>query len=145
MDEKSQEFIALCLKVATEAHKGQQRRGGDPYITHPLRVSNTFENVVKQCVAILHDVLEDTDETEESLIDKGITVEIVGHVKLLTKSPDQSYEDYLEAIKQCSACRDVKIADIVDNLTSDPTPKQIKKYREALWILSRSKYDMYKA
>ena len=53
----------LALQIATKAHKGQVRKDGKtPYIKHPIRVANQFNDDFKKTIAVLHDVLEDTDQ-----------------------------------------------------------------------------------
>ena len=88
-----------------------------------------------QVVALLHDVLEDTDETEESLLDAGIPLRLINSIKLLTKADDQDYYKYLNAVKNDPVARKVKIADMLDNLSDTPSEKQIIKYSRGFLIL----------
>lgn len=110
-------MYALCLKIATEAHEGQRRWNGDPYITHPIRVAGNFVNEGLRCIAVLHDVIEDTDETVESLINKGVGNEIIFAVNILTKKEDQDYTEYIEKVKFHGISKVVKQADLKDNLS----------------------------
>ena len=62
----SNKQLELALEIATLAHKGVERRDGDPYIFHVLRVANNktyIRTKLQKAVAILHDVIEDTPFT----------------------------------------------------------------------------------
>ena len=122
--------------IARRGHEGQTRRGGAPYISHPERVARRVAGDPEaEAVAWLHDVLEDTDETEESLLAAGIPENVVEAVRTLTKSGDLEYLEYLEQVRQNPLARKVKIADMLDNLSDDPKEKQIIKYARGLLIL----------
>ena len=63
--------IAMAYRLAEEAHGGQQRQSGEPYISHPLAVAEILVGLGMDsdciCAALLHDVVEDTDITLEVL------------------------------------------------------------------------------
>ena len=126
----------LALKIAEEAHQGQQRRGGEPYINHPMRVAAAFDDDLTKAVAMLHDVIEDTERSEASLSESGVSDEVIESVRRLTKSSSLPYEDYLNEVKANPRALRVKIADMIDNLTDNPTDKQVAKYRRGLMILA---------
>ena len=79
--------VQRALMFATEKHQGQKRIGGDDYITHPIAVCEMLreqgfdENY--QITALFHDLLEDTDATEEEILQLGNS-EILTAVQLLT-------------------------------------------------------------
>ena len=89
---ENNEKLNLALSYAKEMHKGQKRIGGDDYITHPMAVCEIVkshgydENY--QIAALFHDLLEDTEATEEEIIRYG-NEEILKAVKLLTKENPQ--------------------------------------------------------
>ncbi len=132
-------IVELAEQIATEAHKGQYRRGGIvPYIEHPRTVvSRVGEDEDAQVVAWLHDVLEDCDLTEDELIEKGIPEKHVSAIRLLTKTKGVSYDLYLEGVATSELAATVKIADMISNLADHPTPRQIKKYAKGLERLTR--------
>ena len=113
------ESLQLALEFAKAKHKGQKRIGGDDYITHPIAVSEIVksqgfdENY--QITALFHDLLEDTDATEEEILKYG-SPEILGAVKLLTKKKGYDMAEYISAIKQNSIAFAVKEADRLHNL-----------------------------
>ena len=69
------ESYKLALEFAKAKHKGQKRIGGDDYVTHPIAVSEIVKNQgfdeIYQIAALFHDLLEDTDSTEEEILKYG--------------------------------------------------------------------------
>ncbi|MBS4750980.1 GTP pyrophosphokinase [Carnobacteriaceae bacterium zg-ZUI78] len=108
-------FSELALKIATKAHKGQTDKAGLAYIEHLKTVASFVESDEEKSVAYLHDVIEDTSLTLKDLEDLGFTAEIIEAVRLLTKSFEQDYQDYLVQVKGNSLARVVKLADLRHN------------------------------
>jgi (p)ppGpp synthase/HD superfamily hydrolase len=134
--------IEIAISIALRAHKGQLDKGGNPYILHPLAVMNRVETIEEKIVAVLHDVVEDSDITLEHLKAEGISEEIVEAIRLLTRSKEDSYEEFIEKTKMNRISRKVKIADIKENMNlsriTEPTEKDYKrleKYQRAIEIL----------
>ncbi len=130
-------IVQRASELAEIAHSGQFRRDGTtPYINHPravaLRVSG---DPAAECVAWLHDVLEDTAINDDRMREFGIPSDVINCVKLLTKGKKSDYTDYLAAIKNNPIAKKVKIADMLSNLADQPTEKQIKKYCNGLLYL----------
>lgn len=132
------EYLA-AQQLADTAHKGQTRRNGTtPYIVHPKNVVKVCRSLygksfLRQSVAILHDVLEDTDYTADDMRKLGISDEIIFAVELLTYRPgQQSYDEYISQIKHSILAVEVKIADMIANLSDTPTMKQVRKYSKAI-------------
>jgi len=132
-------LVKLSEEIATKAHAGQFRRGGQvPYIEHPRAVVSRVGNDQEaQIVAWLHDVLEDTEETTQSLEEVGIPIHLITAVDLLTKTREVKYDNYLDRIAACPLAKKVKIADMLSNLSDNPTKKQILKYSKGLQRLLR--------
>jgi len=113
------ESLQLALEFAKEKHKGQKRIGGDDYISHPIAVSEIVksqgldENY--QIAALFHDLLEDTDATQEEIL-KFANQEILEAVKLLTKKKGYDMSEYIAYIKQNPIAYAVKAADRLHNL-----------------------------
>ena len=130
--------IKHIYKIAEEAHSGQFRRDGKtPYITHPLRIAQKIRNKggseTHQAVALLKDCLDKTKETRTSMILKGVPEEVVDAVEALTKTDRSiSYAEYLREVKKNPLAREVKVQDILDNLSDSPSPNQIMRYSIAL-------------
>lgn len=140
--EKMNQLLELAIQVATEAHKGQTDKGGNPYILHPQAVAASLDSTENKIVAYLHDIVEDTDITLDDLERMGFTYRIVNSVRILTKSKDISYDDYLKSVKKDSNAWHVKMADIRHNMDisriPEPTAKdysRLEKYKKALEFL----------
>jgi len=124
-----------ALQIAFNAHKGQTRRDSNiPYIIHPIRVSQQFQDEDLKTIAVLHDVIEDTDITYEYLQEE-FTQDIALSVFTLTKCDDEKYSDYIDAILEDENATKVKIADIIDNLSDNPKESMIPRYIKSLDIL----------
>ena len=111
--------VQLALNFATEKHKGQTRIGGEAYITHPIAVCEMVKgqgyDEDYQITALFHDLLEDTDATEEEVLRYG-NERILAAVKLLTKKKGYDMAQYIEAIKGNEMAFAVKSADRLHNL-----------------------------
>lgn len=136
------EHLEKAIRIAVNAHYGQKDKGGEPYIFHPLRVMDACCSVDAKIVAILHDVVEDTD-VEIDTIRAEFPTQIAEALKLLTHMPDIAYMDYIKKIKENAISREVKMADLKDNSNvsrlTDITDKDIerlKKYNAALKLLN---------
>lgn len=127
--------VELAKQIAIEAHKGQSRRGGGAYISHPAAVAASVSGDDAKAVAWLHDVLEDTKVTEKDLRAKGIPDSIIQAVKLLTKKAGESRLDYYKKIKTNALAKKVKIQDMLHNMHDTPSQYQIVKYTQGLKFL----------
>lgn len=129
----------LAEQIARTAHAGQFRRDGvTPYITHPAAVADRLagEDDLTIATAWLHDVLEDTGETKETLRAAGIPERVIASVQALTKQ-GHNYEEYLTGVKADPIARKVKVADMRHNLADHATAAQIVKYERGLRALLR--------
>ena len=107
-----------AMKIAYAAHHGQVDKGGIPYIFHPYHLAEQMTDEHTTCVALLHDVVEDTDITLEELA-KTFPKEVIDAIALMTHDDDTPYLDYVAKIKENSIARAVKLADLIHN--SDKT------------------------
>lgn len=110
-----------ALAFAAEKHKGQKRKGGEEYITHPVAVAELLKRQGLGddyiLAALFHDLLEDTDATEEEIGKLG-GERVLKAVKLLTKYPGYDEEEYILGIKSNDIAFKVKAADRLHNLKS---------------------------
>ena len=115
-----------CMQIAFDAHFGQVGRGNTPYICHPLHVADQMDTEIRTATALLHDVLEDTEETPQSLIRQGVPEEVVENVLLLTRDLSEDYADYIERIASSGNLDAilVKHADLCHNLDTSRTEDQ---------------------
>lgn len=131
-----------AYKYAEEKHKGQYRKGGEPYITHPATVAEILKekgfDINYQITALFHDLLEDTDASEEEIERIG-GKDVLEAVKLLTKSDGYIMSEYVAGIKSNPIAFAVKGADRLHNLRSavvTDTNFKIRYIRESIdWYL----------
>ena len=105
----------LALKICFEAHKDQTDKCGIPYVFHPFHLAEQMTDENTTAVALLHDVVEDTDITLEDLRKSGFTEEIVEAVALMTHEDGVPYMDYVAVIKTNPIAKAVKLADLRHN------------------------------
>lgn len=138
-----QTLVEKAISIALKAHAGQIDKAGAPYIMHPLRLMMQMKTENEMLVAVLHDVVEDSDTTLEDLKIAGFPDEVLQAVNILTHRETDSYEQYLAGIKPNPLARAVKLADLHDNsqLSRIKTPlakdfQRIEKYRKAISFLN---------
>ena len=134
-------MLQKALNIASDAHRGQLDKGGKPYIFHPLYVASHVDGINEKIVALLHDVVEDTDVTLDDLRNEGFSEEIICAINVLTKT-DDDYDNYLKKVKSNEMARKVKIEDIKHNMDgtrlksiTEKDKSRIEKYKKALGYL----------
>lgn len=131
-----------AMKLCFEAHKDQVDKSGMPYVFHPFHVAEQMKDEVTTIVALLHDVVEDTDYTLDDIAAMGFGQDVVEALTLMTHDKSVPYLDYVAKIKDNPVARAVKLADLAHN--SDPTRlyvinekarERLDKYQKAIAIL----------
>ena len=114
---KKGHMLATMLVIVTNAHDGQFDKGGAPYILHPLKVMHYLKSDDEElmCMALGHDVIEDTSVTYKDLRDAGISERVITGIRALTKVPGQTYDEYKEGVFACEDAMRVKMADLRHN------------------------------
>ena len=136
-------MINKALNIAYKAHHGQKDKGNVPYIFHPYHIAEKFNNETDICVAILHDVLEDTFVSKEEL-EGYFPKEVIEPLVLLTRSTHDTYFEYIKNICSNPIAQKVKIEDIKHNLVFEriqnktKNEKLEKRYLKALEILKNN-------
>ena len=131
-----------AMRLCFAAHAGQLDKGGVPYVFHPFHVAEQMEDELSTVVALLHDVVEDTDYTLEDLARMGFPERALSALKLLTHDKRVPYLDYVAAIRHDPIARAVKLADLRHNSDlsrlSNPDASalaRVGKYRRAIALL----------
>ena len=135
-----------AMKMAYNAHHGQTDCNGVPYIFHPYHLAEQMNDEITTCVALLHDVVEDTNITIEQL-EKVFPKEVTEALKLLTHDDNTDYFEYIRAIKRNPVAKTVKMADLLHNsdqsritdekaVSAEKLEYWNKKYAKARQILS---------
>ena len=134
--------LERALEMAAAAHAGQQDKAGHPYILHPIRVMLSVDTSDERIAAILHDTVEDTSITFQDLIDAGFSSDIVIAVQALTKNEGENRQEAAQRAVQNTIARQVKLADVADNMDlsriPNPTPKdhaRLEEYKDDRKIL----------
>lgn len=137
-------MLDKAIKFATKAFAGRTEENGEPYINHALRVAEKMDTEFEKVVAVLHDVLEDSDCSVHDLQDAGFSREVIECVEQLTRKSDYTYFEYIEDIATCDVCKKVKLAELEDNRDivrvnklSFKTYSLDARYKKAQEILTR--------
>lgn len=132
--------LERAIAIAAEAHAGQTDKAGQPYILHPLRVMLGAKTHDERVVAVLHDVVEDSDWTIQELMGEGLTEVQAAAIDSVTHREEECYTDYVERAGKNEIGRAVKILDLHNNcdLARIGAKKhdKIRKYKAALATLS---------
>ena len=136
-----------AMKLCYEAHKDQVDKSGLPYVFHPAHVAEQMTDEATTIVALLHDVVEDTDYTLEDLAAEGFGKEILEAVALMTHEDDVPYLDYVAKLKNNPIARAVKLADLAHNSdlsrigeVDDKTRERLEKYKKAMELLEGNSF-----
>lgn len=131
-----EDFLEKAEKLAREAHQGQKDKSGADYIGHPIRVSARCKSPKAKIAGLLHDTIEDTYVTAQTLKEAGFDDDIVDAVLTLTRQKDETYAEYIVRASQNEIAKEVKIADLEDNLDirrlNDITEKDMLRIRKYL-------------
>jgi len=142
-------FLEKALMLATYYHKGQVDISGQPYIMHLLSVASRVETVRQKTIAVLHDILEDTD-IPEHILSVYFRSDIVDGVVALTRRGGVYYDDYIDGIMNHYDPDVVliKIADLRHNcdpirlgILKDHDVTRMNKYMKALGKLEQTLRD----
>jgi len=111
------EMLSKMISLATERHAGQFDKGGRPYILHPLTVMHRLrtDDEELQCIAVGHDLIEDTITTPGDLDRLGFSDRVVVGILRLTKDIGETEEGYRKKVKSNVDAIRVKIEDLRHN------------------------------
>ena len=141
--------LGKAIKISVNAHDGQKTWNGEPYVLHPIEIMRRIDikyGGMLPCwywkhlkiIAVLHDVVEDTDITFADLLNQGIPFYLVTVIELLTRREDESYLDNIKRIKEDNMAIRVKLADMAHNSSTSPKRHQKEKYELAKYILEKT-------
>lgn len=133
--------ILRALNIARKAHRGQKDKAGKPYILHPVRVALGVKGKKAKVIALLHDVLEDSDKyriEDLSFLDEKQREALL----LLTHDKEVPYFEYVEKIKSNPLAKAVKLSDLKQNsnlkrlrTVTEKDRTRVEKYKKAISIL----------
>lgn len=133
-----------AMKLCFEAHKNQVDKSGMPYIFHPFHLAEQMADENTTIVALLHDVIEDTDYTLDNLKNMGFSCVVCDALSYLTHDDAVPYLEYIKNIKKSKIATAVKLADLKHNsdltrldCVTEKDLFRIEKYKDAVKILER--------
>ena len=132
-----------ALKLCFDAHKNQVDKTGLPYVFHPFHLAEQMDDENSTILALLHDVVEDTEYTYQDILKLGVPLEVVEALRLLTHEREEDYFDYIKRIKTNSLATKVKLGDIkhnsnltrIENVTEEDLLR-VEKYKKAIEYLN---------
>ena len=137
------ELYDLALRIAIRVHEGQKDKSEREYVMHPIRVAEKCKDPRAKIVALLHDTIEDTDVTAEYLRSEGFPEDVIRAVLSVTKQEGDNYKDFVCRAAENVIGREVKIADLEDNMDirrlktiSDDDVERLRKYLGAWQYLN---------
>lgn len=139
------ELTQKAMKIAYKAHRDQTDKSGVPYIFHPIHLAEQMTDEAMTCVALLHDVVEDTEVTLEDLRAAGFPAEVLDAICLMTHDEAVPYLDYVRKIKENPIATVVKLADLKHNsdttrlaVVDEMALARVEKYRKAMVLLTNT-------
>lgn len=136
------ENIKKAINFMFKKQKNQVDKGNIPYVFHPWHIAEQFNEEKRVIVALLHDILEDTETTIEELQNENFDNQVIKALLLLKYEKDKDYFEYIKSLANNKIARDVKIEDLKHNLDlsrlgiiSEKDLKRVEKYRECLKYL----------
>ena len=131
-----------AMKLCFEAHKDQVDKSGMPYVFHPFHLAEQMPDEETTIVALLHDVVEDTEYSLGDLKNMGFSKEVLEAIALMTHDEAVPYMEYVEQIKKNRIAAIVKHADLMHNSDlsrldsiDEKAVKRAEKYKQAIAIL----------
>jgi (p)ppGpp synthase/HD superfamily hydrolase len=134
------------LELVKTEFASKKDKGGKPYVEHLIRVSDSVKHFGETyaIVALLHDLIEDIKGWDEKRVADLFGKDIAFYVNVLSKKKNQEYEDYIKKIYKYKVCKEVKLADLKDNMDLSRLPEitgsdveRVKKYNFAFSFLSK--------
>ena len=133
------ELTKKAMKLAFAAHKDQVDKSGIPYVFHPIHLAEQMESEETAIVALLHDVVEDTEYTLQDIAAMGFPQEALEALALMTHDKAVPYMDYVAQLKENPIARTVKLADLRHNsdlsrldTVDEKALARIEKYKKAI-------------
>ena len=135
----------IALKLCFEAHKDQTDKSGMPYVFHPFHLAEQMVDEKTTVVALLHDIIEDTEYTLDDLKNLGFSDDILSAIALMTHTDGVPYMEYVAQIKTNPIAKAVKLADLrhnsditrLDTVTAHDL-ERVKKYKKAIELLDKT-------
>lgn len=119
--------LGKAIRIAEQAHHGQYDWYGKPYICHPIYVMEHIHGEELKIIAVLHDVVEDTDWTLEMLKEEGLGEKSAHTLDCLTRRDGEDYEDYIKRVLSDKWACKIKLCDLEHNMDITRNDRSIKE------------------
>ncbi len=144
------EMTKKAVNLMYEKHKDQKDKSGLPYVFHPWHVAESMDDEISTVVALLHDVVEDTDTTMEDIRAMGFPEEVCRSLGLLTHDKNTAYEEYIVRISADPVAAKVKLSDLKHNSDLTRLPEhdakaliRLEKYERCMAFLEGRRESPY--
>lgn len=116
-EENLHELYVIAFRLINKFFRGKVDKAGKPYEDHLMAVYSKFQGELK-ILALLHDILEDTDCTKDYLLELGIPKHIVSSIEILTRHSEETYKEYIDRLvtSNNTSALLVKKADLEHNM-----------------------------
>jgi (p)ppGpp synthase/HD superfamily hydrolase len=140
-------LLSYAIALAASEFRDRHDKSDQPYILHCLHVMYKMpaDDAELRIIAVLHDLIEDTDITIEDLSELGYSGRVCTALALLTHDPKMPYDDYIKLIATNEDAIRVKLADLDHNSRvtrlkglTEKDHKRLEKYCKAFVYLSRA-------
>ena len=136
------QLLDKAFQLAVSAHAGQVDKSGQAYIAHVVRVlailERNGEDIQTQALGLVHDVIEDSDYSLY-YVQKCLEVDdkFIEDLRLLTRTDDVTYQEYIDKICTSVRAAKVKAADIEDHFRdcSHVSESLKERYKKAYGIV----------
>lgn len=144
-------LLARAIALAADKHKDQFDKGGKPYILHVLKVMHytKSEDLEVLIIAVLHDIVEDTDVTYADLRSMGFSERVIAGIRALTKIKGQTHDEYVAGILANRDAIVVKMADLRHNSdirrlkgVTEKDVKRVVKYHN-MWVMLKDALEKW--
>ena len=136
------EMTKIALRICFDAHKEQVDKSGLPYVFHPFHLAEQMKDEDTTIVALLHDVVEDSELCLDDLVKIGFSDNVIEAISLLTHKKSDTYMEYIDKLSVNPIARTVKLVDLKHNsdltrldLVSEKDISRCKRYEKAIGFL----------
>lgn len=131
-----------AIQIMYQSHKNQFDKSGIPYVFHPWHIAEQMDDENSTIVALLHDVVEDSNITFDDFYNENFDSLVIEALKLLTHDKDKDYYEYIEMISKNELAKKVKIADLKHNCdlsrlneVNQTDLSRVEKYKNSIKFL----------
>lgn len=134
--------LERAVAIAADAHASQVDRP-TPYLLHPLRVMLKMQTPGERILAVLHDVVADSEWTLDRLRAEGFGPAIIAAIDALTHRSGETHHDFVLRAGRHPVARRVKLEDLHDNIDlgripcpTDKDLQRVAKYQRTIATLT---------